>query len=83
MNETEELLENHSKGLPKSLMAPIKILRFHDLQHCHAVWLIQSGASLIGVTQQLGNGPELCYRSYSGFELKKESVERLEALIDR
>jgi len=60
---------------------PIKILTFHDLRHCHAIWLLQAGATITEVAQQLGNGPDVCYRYYSGFELKKESVDRLERLM--
>ena len=60
---------------------PIKILTFHDLRHCHAIWLLQAGATVTEVAQQLGNGPDVCYRYYSGFELKKESVERLGRLV--
>lgn len=61
---------------------PVKILTFHDLRHCHAIWLLQAGATITEVAQQLGNSPEVCYRYYSGFELKKESVERLKRLVD-
>lgn len=61
---------------------PVKILNFHDLRHCHAIWLMQKGATVTEVAQQLGNSPDVCYRYYSGFELKKESVERLKRLVD-
>lgn len=60
---------------------PIKLLTFHDLRHCHAIWLLQAEATLIEVAQQLGNTPDTCYRYYSGFELKKESVDRLSLLL--
>jgi integrase len=51
---------------------PIKILSFHDLRHCHAIWLLQAGATITEVAQLLGNSLDVCYRYYSGFELKKE-----------
>lgn len=60
---------------------PIQLLNFHDLRHCHAIWLLQKGASIVEVSQQLGNSPEVCYKYYSGWELKKESVERLKSLV--
>lgn len=60
---------------------PIKLLNFHDLRHCCAIWLLQAGATITEVAQQLGNSPDVCYRYYSGFELKKESVERLKRLV--
>lgn len=60
---------------------PVKILTFHDLRHCHAIWLLQKGATITEVAQQLGNGLDVCYRYYSGFELKKESVDRLVSLV--
>jgi integrase len=60
---------------------PIKLLTFHDLRHCHAIWLLQAEATITEVAQQLGNGLDVCYRFYSGFELKKESVERLKVKV--
>ncbi|MDQ3232596.1 MAG: tyrosine-type recombinase/integrase [Pseudobdellovibrionaceae bacterium] len=60
---------------------PIKLLNFHALRHCHAIWLLQASATITEVAQQLGNSPDVCYRYYSGFELKKESVERLKSLV--
>ncbi|SME95322.1 tyrosine-type recombinase/integrase [Pseudobacteriovorax antillogorgiicola] len=60
----------------------IKLLNFHCLRHCHAIWLLHKGASIHEVAQQLGNHYEVTYRYYSGFELKKESVERLKRLVD-
>ena len=60
----------------------IKILSFRDLRHCHAIWLLQSGANMVEVAQQIGDGIEVCYRHYSGFELKKESIDRLRRLVD-
>lgn len=61
---------------------PIKILNFHDLRHSNAIWLLQKGASITEVAQQLGNSPEVCYTYYSGWELKKESIERLRSLAN-
>jgi integrase len=58
-----------------------KKLTFHDLRHCHAILLLQAGATITEVAQQLGNGPDVCYRYYSGFDLKKESVDRLSRLL--
>lgn len=62
---------------------PVKLLSFHDLRHSHAIWLIQAGATITETAQQLGNSPEVCYKYYSGHELKKESVERLKRLMTK
>lgn len=60
---------------------PIRILSFRDLRHCCAIYLLQTGATMTEVAQQLGNSPDVCYRYYAGFELKKESVDRLQRLV--
>ena len=60
----------------------VKLLNFHGLRHSHAIWFLQSGASLEEVAQQLGNHAEVTNRYYSGFELKNESIDRLERLIE-
>jgi hypothetical protein len=44
--------------------------------------LLQSGATIAEVAQQIGDGVEVCYRHYTGFELKKESIERFKRLVD-
>ncbi|NRA68732.1 MAG: site-specific integrase [Pseudobacteriovorax sp.] len=61
---------------------PVKLLNFHGLRHSHAVWFLQNGASLNEVAQQLGNHAEVTFRYYSGFELKIESIDRLERLVE-
>lgn len=55
---------------------------FRDLRHCAVIWLLQSGASMAEVAQQIGDGVEVCYRHYAGFELKRESIERFKRLVD-
>lgn len=59
----------------------MKVLTFHALRHCNAIWLLGKGANIHEVAQHLGNAVTVTERYYSGFELKKESIERLRALL--
>jgi integrase len=58
-----------------------KHITFHGLRHSNAIWLLSKGATLQEVAQHLGNRAEVTERYYSGFELKKESIERLRRLV--
>lgn len=59
-----------------------KITSFRDLRHCSAIWYLQQGATMAEVAQQIGDGIDVCYRHYTGFELKKESIDRFKRLVD-
>ncbi|MBF0440826.1 MAG: tyrosine-type recombinase/integrase [Oligoflexales bacterium] len=61
---------------------PEKNCNFHSLRHSNAIWLLQKKATLHEVAQHLGNLIEVTERYYSGFVLRKESVERLNGLIN-
>lgn len=60
---------------------PTKHLNFHALRHCNAIWMLQKGATMYEVAQHLGNHYTVTERYYSGFELKKESLDRLKQLF--
>ena len=59
-----------------------KDCNFHSLRHSNAIWLLQKGATIHEVAQHLGNHVEVTERYYSGFVLRKESVARLNGLIN-
>lgn len=60
-----------------------KYLNFHALRHCNAIWLLHEGASIYEVAQLLGNAVNVTERYYSGFAVKKESIDRLAASINK
>lgn len=58
-----------------------KHIRFHDLRHSNAIWLLSKGATLHEVAQHLGNHHEVTERYYSGFNLKETSIHRVAGLL--
>lgn len=59
-------------------------LRFHDLRHFHATWLLDQGASDLDVAIQLGHrdGGEQVRKTY-GHPSRERALERLRVLADR
>ena len=44
-----------------------KHLKFHDLRHSYAIYLLSLGMSLERVAQSLGNSIQFCQQYYVGF----------------
>jgi len=64
--------------------AGISGLRLHDLRHCHASILVNSGASLALIGQLLGHTKSTTTARYSHFydDVQRDAVERVAALLE-
>lgn len=62
---------------------PSMHLTFHALRHCYAINLLSKGVSMSLVAQSLGNTLSVCQEHYAGFELSSESIEAINAMINR
>lgn len=58
-----------------------KSIKFHDLRHSYAVYLIQKGAPIELVAQSMGNSVKICERHYSGFQITNVGIETLKRIL--
>jgi integrase len=60
---------------------PDKRIRFHDLRHSFAIEMLRLGESLTTIAGLLGNSVQVCQTYYTGFSLKSESLDALDARL--
>jgi integrase len=58
-----------------------KWIRFHDLRHCYAIYLLSRGATMAQVAGALGNSVGVCQEHYVGYELVDASLDSLMQII--
>gem|GEM_PF-4683612 len=62
---------------------PRKHLRFHDLRHSNAIWLLENtDLKLSEIAQHLGNSAAVVERFYSGHQIKRGAVDRAAQLLN-
>lgn len=59
-----------------------KHCHFHDLRHSFAIEMCRLGQPVDRIAKLLGNSTAVCEKYYTGFSVKKESLEALDAEID-
>lgn len=61
----------------------MKHLRVHDLRHSNAIWLLENTAmQLYQIAQHLGNSAAVVEKYYSGYQLKKGTIDTVAKLLD-
>lgn len=58
-------------------------VRFHDLRHSYAVYLLGKGATLSWVAQSLGHSTDVCERYYAGHVLADDAIELMNRLVGK
>ncbi len=56
-------------------------ISFKDWRHCYAINLLNNGATLSQVAQNLGNSEQVCRKHYTGFVMTHDGIERMADLV--
>lgn len=84
-NELEKYNRNLlNKRFKKACLSCLnKNLKWHDLRHSYAVYLIGKGVPIQLVAQSLGDSVAVCEEYYSGFVLTDYGINTIKTILDK
>lgn len=77
--EIKDTVSRHTKI--SSVTQKLAGVRFHDLRHSTAIYLIAKGATLDWVARVLGHSRETCERYYAGHVIDDDSIVLMRAMF--